>query len=573
MAEMNYLLFQLKRILLAPGAAFSTSNRVVGSLWGDRTRGRAFLFGLPAILFAVVGVALLLWAKYGIASSLENRYKVEKDNSRKEKARISRELKTEARMLQASVTPGSATPTTLDELIPKDDPRRVELEEWKSKEMIYLEKLIELNPNEPEYLFQLALASFGQGTPGRGIALIKMTAPLDEPGYVQGHLWLADYYMKTRPKTKADALRNIEYALTHVNQCLKRDTENLVAKTVKARLLYAQNDLVGAYEIFDELFQNDVRYFRSLVEINQQLKMEERNNTILDYAIIRLQQQLKDLAINDVDRVRVWNDLVSCFLDKSDFSAAEQGLLEEIQLQSESDANSGKSVWAERMLATIYLNSIATIAANDPDALTKRIAFLKSAFKYDKTNSTVKRELTRLANNENPDVANAAIAIYDVAVDQDAPASVLTEVGSQALLRSDYDRALRHFELARKKTPKSPEVLNNLAFTYTVIEPPNPKRALKLIDEAIRYLPKNKSAKKYLSFFHDTRGQALMQLERWTDATAEFEFALLDRQNNRKILMSLVKCYEASGLDPSAYEQRLKEIDADSASDENANSE
>ncbi len=97
----------------------------------------------------------------------------------------------------------------------------------------------------------------------------------------------------------------------------------------------------------------------------------------------------------------------------------------------------------------------------------------------DSTNSIVLRELTRLGANDDSSIAQEAKQIYDPTSQSDAPASVFNEIGAQLLSNSNHEEALRYFEMARKKAPRNPEILNNLAYTYTVIEVPNPKRGLK----------------------------------------------------------------------------------------------
>lgn len=554
---MNFLLFQLKRLVMLPFQIVSSPKEMISSLWNESGRSRALLLGLPSILFAAIGVLVLLWAKFGIANSLEDRYQARVENSAQEKSRLLIELRRELRMLEASQQAGTGT-TASASLIPKDDPRRLELETWRSREKIYLEKLIDLNPENSEYLFQLALVSFDQGDVNRCLALMHMTSPLDEPGYVKGHLWLAKFYMGLRVKTQGEAVRNIARALQHAEQCLKRDQENVQAKQIKATLLYAQKrNLDVAYEIFEELFQNDPRTYKALLKINELQERLDRNDAVLESAIARFEYQLKNESFDIAEEIQLWRDLITCYLEKKQYGIAEEKLINEVKRQSEMKENSGR-VWAERMLGNVYVARAGTIDQDDPEKDQKRLEFFKKAFKHNRNNPEVLRQLTRLSVSDNSTVATEAITIYNAALEHDAPASVLNEIGSQALARSDYDSALRFFEMARKKSPRNPEILNNLAYTYIVGDEPNPDRGLTLIDEALRRLPKNAQSKKYLTFFRDTRGQALMQLNHWTEAAAEFEIALLDRPNNKGILEALVKCYRANGLDPSAYVERLR---------------
>ena len=552
---MNFILFHIRRLFALPFELLSSPPGMIGSLWSESGRSRALLLGIPAVLFSTLGVVFLLWAKFGLAGSLEDRYKTKLEKSSKEKTRLVEKLRREVRMQQATQLAG-----TEKTVIAKDDPRRLELENWRSREKIYLEKLIDLNPEEAEYLYQLALVSYENRDLSRCLALMGLTAPLDEPGYVKGHLWLARYYMNAPIKTTEMALRNINLAMAHAEQCLKREQDNVLAKQIKGTLMFARNgDLNGAYAIFYDLFGKDPKYYRSLLEINKRLKKTERNDLVLGTAIEKFLNLLRADKVDSAERIQLWNSLTHCYTERRQFAIAEEKLLEEIKRQSESGEGSGR-VWVERMLASVYVKWISEFDLTTEEGTQQQLSNLATSFRLDPSNRTVMKQLTRLAAHENPQVVAAAKQIYDASGDPDAPASVLNEIGVQALAKSDYAQALMFFDRAKKKSPKNPEILNNLAYTHTVGENPNPARGLTLIDQALRYLPKNEDSKSYLTYFRDTRGQALMQLNRWTDAIADFEFAHRGRPENRQIVESLIRCYQAAGLDEGQWVRKLDQL-------------
>ena len=73
-------------------------------------------------------------------------------------------------------------------------------------------------------------------------------------------------------------------------------------------------------------------------------------------------------------------------------------------------------------------------------------------------------------------------------------------------------------------------------------------------------MPKTVANQEYRTHFHDTRGKALLQLGRVSEAVAEFEFALRARPDNVDILESLITCYNENGMDASPYERKLSSI-------------
>jgi tetratricopeptide (TPR) repeat protein len=301
------------------------------------------------------------------------------------------------------------------------------------------------------------------------------------------------------------------------------------------------------------------------VDINKQMKRTDRDEAVLDSAIQRFEEQLTNES-DIAKKVQIHRDLTGCYLLKKEYAIAEQKLIEEIRRQSEMEQKSGR-IWAERALSDVYVAWSGSVGSNDPDAEKKRLELMKKAYQLNPRNSAVMRQLTRMGVSDDPEVAREATSIYNGLTDPDAPASVLNEIGSQALSRSDHVAALRYFEMARQKAPKNPEILNNLAYTYIVSEDPNPKRGLTLITEALGRLPNTIESRRYLTFFRDTRGQALMQLNKWTEAAADFEFALIDRPNNKKILEALIQCYRANGLDPTPYVERLRAANENDSED------
>ena len=530
------------------------------SNWSESTRGKALWLGLPSILLAVLGLALLCWAQFGMAGSLEDGYRSRAEKSSEKRKALKKELDRELRMLRASqgALPGEAGKA----VIPKDDPRRIELETLLNEESIYLQKLITLDQENPEYHFDLAMVAGERGDLQRQAAIIKKISPLDEPGYVDGHIWLAQRFLTARVKDRGEKFKSLSRALQHADQCLRREKDHKLAKQIKAHLLVQFGELNEAYDVFLDLFKDDPVHIDSLYDINERTQQQQRNSSILDEAIIRFSSTLEQDELSDSERSKVWRSLIGCYQRKKDFESAEQELLDEIKLQSEMENGEGKRVWAERLLARVYLARISAIDNDDPQSMSQRLGWLKKAYRFDPTNSVVLQGLVQLSGSSDTAVANEARQIYYPTSFSTTPAAVLNELGTQALAKSEYQAALQFFELAKRKAPRNPVYLNNLAYTYLVGDSPNPKRALKLIDEAIRFLPANTpNLNLRKSSFHDTKGHAMMQLNRMTDAVLEFEMALRERPDNRRILEALIQCCESAGINPSAYINRLKLLD------------
>lgn len=490
---------------------------------------------------------------------LEKNYQKEIIEISAEKVRLISEMKREIKLRQAAQRSSLAK---VPEHLPKDDDRLVALSELRNREADLLEKLILLNPKPPEYRFRLACNCLERREMKRGLAILDSISPLDKPGFVPGHLFLAKYYMRTiKTSSELVATANIDKAIAHVDICLSKDKSSVEAIKLKSSLLVMSKRYDEAYKAFERLSALDPNYFFALYELNIRLKRPEDNPKLLADAIDQFDQILsKQKAPSDLDSIGTWKKLTRCYVLKKDFETIEDRLLEEIKVRSK---QAGGLVWAKRLLVGVYVSRIREYPETTVDSLRKRLEFAKKAFLVDGVdgeNKIVLHELARLGHNENEEISIAARNVYDPTTDEDAPAVVLYELGTQAIFQAKYDSAIRYLEMVRQKVPQNPEMLNNLAHAYLVISSPDPKRALKLVDEALRYLPDTAENAKNRSFFHHTRGKAMMLLGRMPEAIKELEISLRERPDNENILASLIKCRQASGLDSSSYEEKLLKI-------------
>lgn len=557
----NMILSQFKRVMLFPYNLVTSPGALINSLSGQTKRGRGFLMGVPALLVAIIGIASLMFASFGAADSLVDRYNMEVTKTRKEKGDIVQKLLVEMRSIEVNRRNSTGSDAQV-EGIPEDDPRRVRLKEVQKNEEILLKKLITLSPNELDYRFQLALLSLDQNDLQKGLAMMQNLAPETEPGYDKAHMWMCTFFLSRPVESRAQLNLIRSKALTHAEMCLIRDQNNQKAKLIKANLLVAGNQLEKAYVIFKELYDKDPAFYESLTKINNRLDRSNLNRTIYETAERHFFNQTKRQDIGVSDWMQAWSQVVKCQAEKNDFSSIEKRLLDEYTKLGSADGDEAiKRIFIGEMLAIVYIAWGDSVPDDQPGREEVRLNYVIKAFKYDPKDANVLRILTRFAVGKDEALAAAAKAVYDPTQQTDAPAEVYNELGAEALANSDYEKSRKFFELALKKAPQDPQVLNNLAYTYLVCEDRDPARSLKLVDQALQLLPESDQARIYLSHFYDTKGNALMQLNRMTEAYAAFEIALQDRPDNREILEALVKCSQANNLSPKVFEDRLKQLD------------
>ena len=91
-------------------------------------------------------------------------------------------------------------------------------------------------------------------------------------------------------------------------------------------------------------------------------------------------------------------------------------------------------------------------------------------------------------------------------------------------------------ELAYKIQPKFTIVLNNLAWVLAHQDPPALDRALELASRAVQQSPND-------GRYHDTLGTIYLKQEKYKDAAAEFQLALVGVEDPIAVRKKLVTVY------------------------------
>ena len=130
------------------------------------------------------------------------------------------------------------------------------------------------------------------------------------------------------------------------------------------------------------------------------------------------------------------------------------------------------------------------------------------------------------------------------------PALAHLAMGNICCVEHDLDAALFHFERCLAINPKLSLVLNNLAWTLAHNEDhPDLERALAMANAALEENPG------YARFL-DTRGTILMKMERWKDALADLELAVIGEPNQAEVHDKLAKIYDRMKLPEIALQHR-----------------
>lgn len=434
-----------------------------------------------------------------------------------------------------------------------------------------LEKLISLNPENEGYRYELAKLVSARGDRPRALKILNELAPEDAPGYPEAHFVLANQYFEKPAASFEENTKDLNVALKHVNHVLTRDSRNLDSMLLKARILTRLQKYEGAYELYEDLMEVNPNYYREMAILNTSMGREERNQSVYEKALANF-ESLAEKRENQTDD-RKWIVIeagVGDVLRKLDRYEEAEARHEEMIAQYASDPKGGpRRVFLQRLLAETYISWAGNVADQKasfdslpPETLETMLNLYAKAYMNHERNPVVLQSLARLSFSSNAEIAAKAREVYDANADIDAPAAVLNQLGNHALLSEKFSEAIRSYERAREKSPRDPSVLNNLSYAYLVaVDERNAKRALELIDEALKILPIGINAVEQSKFLH-TKATALKQLEQFDEAIELYERGIKLRPNHADTLRALIECYRALNKNPpEEYVSRLEEID------------
>ena len=573
---MNFLLFQLQRLLMLPIALIKSPMELFSAFSDGSVRSEAFVKGLPAVLVGVGITLAVLLMSLGGKESLVEFYSGELQKADNESKILQAELQ------QAIISERALSESSDGSSVAADDPRKDKIDELGDKTDVFLKKLIKIQPEQREFKYRLALNALAEGDARKGFLIMKQIAPVDTPGYPQAHLQLALLYENAPAKSQAQRVGNIDIALTHVDHCLTNDVNNLDALKIKARLLSLKGSTEDARFAFKKVFEADPKYFRPLIRLQKE-EVERKATLLTASSAFFTQLQSSEVQKDSARWVSAWQGYAQSMTMLEDFETLELRLVRELERYGSGTENMARQPFLKQYLAQLYISW--TVAENgDPlrkelfgfseeDQLEMLDRYAK-AFSYNEHDRTVLQSVARLSFSPFDSVKEKARKIYDLDGQANLPPEVLNQMGLQALKDKDYVLAQQHYERARSLAPDNPAILNNLAYAYLKGEDEgdftqselirkkksNAERAHDLVAQAMRLIPEDKLSSPNMSMYRHTLGTALMQLKNYAAAAAEFEQALAIRPENVDVLKSVIVCYDNFNLDSTPYRNKLTEV-------------
>jgi len=331
---------QFISILLSPYHFFFGEN----GLWGSAALGQRekdntqqLYYGIPSLLFAILGLLFLIVGELNAGKSLIQKYEDEITNITAAQADLAKDFEQELEKTKSTNTGAEVASEKLNEiggqLIKKLD----------SKE-IYLSKLNSLAPNQPQYLYQIALTLFSKS--------------------------------KLSVASSGGQAKN---SSAYKNQ-------GLSIMNLKALLAQKSGDLEEAKDFLLKLFAKDPFLYPQICQVNGQLNLKDENHIALHNARVRLSEELNQMTGFSNRRTKYATYLVDCLHRLENVDSADKVIAGELEKFQD---NKTVLRWGLRLLAIgqelRYRNSEKINAGN----MQELVGYLQKGYQFDPNNEKI----------------------------------------------------------------------------------------------------------------------------------------------------------------------------------------
>lgn len=389
--------------------------------------------------------------------------------------------------------------------------------------MLFLQRLIELQPGNRDTLFDLARAAENKGDYPRMASAMRTLAPEDHPVHGPSHLWQATRLLSQKPATP----KNLKLAESHLFHALTLQESTAVA-----------HDLLGQMYFQLGLWSQAVQHLNASPDRSHQLMLAKAYSLAGQGAKGRSAgEQARDYFSREAaahpQNFKLRLDWAESCLFLEQYPEAIRVLQDALTLDNQPIIR--------QALARCYVTWADSLQEANPAQRQKKFELLAAGMQvYPDELALYDRLLKMLETGEETSELARQFLLTNIVEGRAAGLSHLI-LGSYDYLSNRADEARLHMELAFESLPNADVVANNLAWLMIHIEPPQAERALNLIDPVVKRNPT-------LPRFLDTRGHILLKLQRPRDAVRDLEQAVTSLKDNASTHEALSAAYSQLGL-------------------------
>jgi tetratricopeptide (TPR) repeat protein len=408
---------------------------------------------------------------------------------------------------------------------------------------LLLNRLLQLEKSDTRSRFLVAQQIGNRGRRGQARQLMRQIAPERNNGFAPAHAWLAiDRILQGPLRDKASEtvlLNDLEVAASWSGTGTR-------LREILANLLENTGRIGDAIKVLQATAEMDANVWVRVVEVALKNGRKQPAEDASKKAKAIFTQKMVEQTATEMDFInmaRLWA------LEQNPDEAIKQTLVG-LQLLPESRN-------LRLVLSECYRVKFLTTLKETQEGFQCNMEYLNEALKADPTNPNVSEEVAKLMARGGDVSPTLKLAMEQQLADGKATTMTHLMLATHWLKKSDFARAIPHLEVANRKSPNMPVVLNNLALALVRLSPDNVNSAKDLIDQAIKY------NRPHAELF-DSQGEIRMLAGDYVGAVESLETAIgLDDQrlNTRK---RLIEAYEKAGLKDmiEIQMQKIREIEA-----------
>ena len=346
------------------------------------------------------------------------------------------------------------------------------------------------------------------------------------------HLWLARDLLKSDSSGAADARRVIPRpewmaALAHLRSAVKLDSRNAEAHALLGQCLLTDQQPDAAVEHLRQATVTRPEFQLVLARVYREMGKPQEATQAAQAASEYFRQRVEVQHPSVEDRL-LWAESLVLLRAFSKASAILTGGM-----------TASRDERLRKRLATVYITWCDALQTDDAWNLTvdQQLNVLERTLELVPGHPQALVRLLPFAERPGSEGDRANSALNQALAQHEAPAVVYIVLGTNALARGEVARALPLLELANRLAPRTPEILNNLAWALAHVAPPRLEEASKWIELAVELSPKHPEIRA-------TCGQIRLQQKRWQQALADFNLALAALPRRTSIHLSLATVYE-----------------------------
>lgn len=474
----------LLSILLSPlqllGKAIPLALHLLGTWWGKREI-KHLLIGLPTIAVGIAVVGFILHGKYaGGAQQRGLMYKKAAD------------------LAFAS-------------------------SDWERSRLFY-QRAVEMGINDSNTKFQLAKAAEKSGDLPVKVAVMESLAPIERPVFAPAHLWQATRVLTVQPVTR----ERVDLALGHLRHVLALSPRDIAANGMLGDIYFQAGRYDAAIQHLKVAHQAKPVWCLMLAKASALVGDVASAKTYGE----RSQALFRQLVIDDPEDVEARLDWGESTLLLEDFQESSRILLDGLKLNDEPRF--------KQALTQVLIHWADTIPKGTEAGRHQAFQLLARALEQAPREILLFDRIIELLKSGGQTAEEIEDFLLDNITNGRAVGISHLILGTALLEESKNADAGFHLERALEMLPQGSIVANNFAWYLIHIEPKEPDRALRIINQVIEQFPGQPE-------LHDTRGHIQLELANWKNAINDLEISLGADRRRISTHEGLAKAYSSLG--------------------------